>query len=81
MIARDVRRHLASHHDLRRRTQVDDPPVRARTDYHLVDLHVAHLVDGLGVFRQVREGNRGFNFGLRSMSITLIDRVRVGRIF
>ena len=56
--------------DLRRRFQVAQAPVFAGADDHLVDLYIPHLIDGLGVFRQVRERHRR-PMADRSMSITL----------
>ena len=52
--------HLSALQDFRGRPQIIHPSVRAGTDHHLIDLHVArNLVKGPGILRKVRKGHGG----------------------
>ena len=49
--------------DLGSQRHVFQTAVGAGTDNNLLDRHVAHFVDGLSVFRQMRERNRRLQLG------------------
>ena len=59
--------HLAPSEQSGRRTQILHTAVGAGADHHLVDLHVAHLVNGPRIVRQMRKGDRRPQFTERSM--------------
>ena len=77
--AADVGMDLVAFEDVGCNLQVFQPAVGAGADDDLVDLDVAEGTDDLGIFRQMRESDDGFQFGQVDFHSPAVMSIFVGR--